>query len=70
MNINNMSQGRSTRCIWDGRPPTFNDGNPYFMGPYKPLRDWVEFPIPYGNVMVGISELLYRSWKSALLQHG
>ena len=18
-------------------------GNPYFMGPYKPLRDWVEF---------------------------
>ena len=22
-------------------------GNPYFMGPYKPLRNWVEFPIPY-----------------------
>ena len=21
------------------------------MGPYKPLRTWVEFPIPYGNVM-------------------
>ena len=22
-------------------------GNPYFMGIYKPLRTWVEFPIPY-----------------------
>ena len=21
------------------------------MGPYKPLRTWVEFPILYGNVM-------------------
>ncbi len=21
------------------------------MGPYKPLRTWVDFPIPYGNVM-------------------
>ena len=27
-----MSQGRSAPCIGDGRPPTFNDGNPYFMG--------------------------------------
>ena len=25
-----MSQGlNSTRCIGDGKPPTFNDGNPY-----------------------------------------
>ena len=22
-------------------------GNPYIMGPYKPLRTWVDFPIPY-----------------------
>ena len=42
-----MSQGRSTPCIGDGRPPTFNDGNPYFMGPYKPLRNWVDEFIPY-----------------------
>ena len=33
--------------LGDGNNPTFNDGNPYFMGPYKPLRNWVEFPIPY-----------------------
>ena len=26
-------------------------GNPYFMGPYKPLRTWVDEFIPYGNVM-------------------
>ena len=42
-----MSQGRSTPYIGDGRPPTFNDGNPYFMGPYKPLRNWVDEFIPY-----------------------
>ena len=33
--------------LGDGKPPTFNDGNPYFMGPYKPLRDWVDEFIPY-----------------------
>ena len=27
--FSHMSQGRSTPCIGDGRPPTFNDGNPY-----------------------------------------
>ena len=32
--------------IGDGIPPTFNDGI-LIMGPYKPLRTWVEFPIPY-----------------------
>ena len=37
-----MSQGRSTPCIGDGDiPPTFNDWNPYFMGPYKPRSYWV-----------------------------
>ena len=40
-----------SRYIGDGHP-TFNDGI-LIMGPYKPLRTWVEFPIPYlyGNVM-------------------
>ena len=28
--------------VGDGRPPTVHDGNPYFMGPYKPLRTWVD----------------------------
>ncbi len=36
-----------SRYIGDGRPPTFNDGI-LIMGPYKPLRTWVDdFPIPY-----------------------
>ena len=37
--------------LGDGKPPTFDDGNPYFMGPYKPLRTWVyvSHPILYGN---------------------
>ena len=30
----------------DGRPPTFNDGI-LIMGPYKPLRTWVDEFIPY-----------------------
>ena len=33
-----------------GDLPPFNR-NPYFMGPYKPLRTWVEFPIPYMEIM-------------------
>ena len=35
-----------------GTPPTFNDGI-LIMGPYKPLRNWVDEFIPYyiGNVM-------------------
>ena len=48
-----VSQGRSTPCIRDGRPPTFSR-NPYFMGPYKPLRNWVDefnYPLLYGNFM-------------------
>ena len=49
-----LSQGRSTRCIGDGKPPTFNDGNPYFMGPYKPLRDWVDEFIPYYMEIMGV----------------
>ena len=56
------SQGRSTRCIGDGRPPTFNDGNPYFMGPYKALRNWVEFPIPYYMEIMGVDRP-DRTWK-------
>ena len=34
-----LGHGQKSRFVGDGRPPTFNDGNPYFMGPYKPLRD-------------------------------
>ena len=33
--------------LGDGNNPTFNDGNPYFMGTYKPLRTWVDEFIPY-----------------------
>ena len=36
--------------IGDGRPPTFNDGILISLV-YKTLWNWVEFPIPYGNVM-------------------
>ncbi len=48
-----MSQGRSQLLGawgWENHP-TFNDGNPYFMGPYKPLRTWVDEFITkkYGN---------------------
>ena len=43
---------KKTPCIGDGRPPTFNDGNPYFMGIFQPLYGLgLIFPIPYGNVM-------------------
>ena len=31
-----MSQGRSTPCIGDGRPPTFNDGILISWGPINP----------------------------------
>ena len=37
----------------DGHP-TFNDRNPYFMGPKKPLRTWVDFPIPYYMEIIGV----------------
>ncbi len=42
-----MSQGRSTPCFGDGRPPTFNR-NPYngYINPYY----WVDdHPLLYGN---------------------
>ena len=35
----------TSRYVGDGHP-TFNDGI-LIMGIYKPLRTWVEFPIPY-----------------------
>ena len=42
----NMCHGQKSRFFGDGKPPTFNDGL-LIMGPYKPLRDWVdEFPSP------------------------
>ncbi len=41
-----MSQGRSTPCIGDdGKPPTFNDGNPY-NGYITPTIGLI-FPFPY-----------------------
>ena len=35
-----------SRYIGDGKNPTFNDGI-LIMGPYKPLRTWVDEFIPY-----------------------
>ena len=43
-----MCHSRSTPCIGDGKPPTFNDGNPYngYINPYY----WVDdHPLLYGN---------------------
>ena len=39
--------------LGDGKNPTFNDGI-LIMGPYKPLRNWVEFPIPYYMEIMGV----------------
>ncbi len=35
-----------SRSFGDGKNPTFNDGI-LIMGPYKPLRTWVDEFIPY-----------------------
>ena len=40
--------------LGDGKNPTFNDGNPYFMGIYKPLRHWVDGFIPYYMEIMGV----------------
>ena len=45
----NVPWSRLSRFVGDGKPPTFNDGI-LIMGPYKPLRTWVDEFIPYGNV--------------------
>ena len=37
-----------------GNLQPFNDGNPYFMGPYKPLRTWVDEFIPYYMEIMGV----------------
>ena len=42
-----------SRYIGDGRPPTFNDGI-LIMGPYKPLRTWVDEFIPYYMEIMGV----------------
>ena len=39
--------------LGDGRPPTFNDGI-LVMGPYKPLRTWVDEFIPYYMEIMGV----------------
>ena len=46
-----------SRYIGDGRPPTFNDGI-LIMGPYKPLRNWVDEFIPYYMEIMGVD----RPW--------
>ena len=40
-----MCQGEKTLYIGDGRPPTFNDGNPYngYIQPYYKVDD---HPLP------------------------
>ena len=43
--------------IGDGRPPTFNDGI-LKMGPYKPLRTWVDEFIHYYMEIMGVE----RPW--------
>ena len=47
-----MSQGRSTPWpIGDGRPPTFNDGNPFLMDPYFH---------PYGIGLMSLSPIIWK----------
>ena len=41
--------------LGDGQThPTFNDGNPEIMGPYKRLRNWVDEFIPYYMEIMGV----------------
>ena len=40
--------------LGDGKPPTWKIGNPYKGYIYKPLRTWVEFPIPYYMEIMGV----------------
>ena len=47
------SQGRSTPCIGDGNNPTRNRKS-FIMGPYKPLRTWVDEFIPYYMEIMGV----------------
>ena len=54
-----MCHGQNqSRFVGDGRPPTWKIGNPYFMGPYKPLRNWVDEFIPYYVEIMGVD----RPW--------
>ena len=46
-----------SRYIGDERPPTFNDGI-LLMGPYKPLRTWLDEFIPYYMEIMGVD----RPW--------
>ena len=48
---------RLSRFFGDGRPPTFNDGI-LIVGPYKPLRTWVDEFIPYYMEIMGVD----RPW--------
>ena len=50
-----MSQGVSNSLLGMGMgnlQPLV--GNPYFMGPYKPLRTWVDEFIPYDMEIMGV----------------
>ena len=46
-----------SRFFGDGRPPPFNDGI-LIMGPYKPLRNWVDEFVSYSMEVMGVD----RPW--------
>ena len=37
------------------------------MGPYKPLRDWIEFPIPYYMEIMGVDGPWHAQKKYAMI---
>ena len=65
-----MPWSRLSRSVGDGRPPTFNDGNPYngyiYINPYN----WVDdHPLLYGNngsLDPGTYKRTLRSWSPRL----
>ena len=55
-----MPWSRLSRFVGDGIPPTFNDGI-LIVGPYKPLRTWVDEFIPYYMEIMGVLTLAHMS---------
>ena len=55
-----LCHGQGCRYIRDGRPPTFNDGNPYFMGPYFH---------PYGLGLMSLSPIIFKQFGVDRPQH-
>ena len=52
-----------SRYIWDGHP-TFNDGI-LIMGPYKPLRTWVDEFIPYYMEIMGVDRPWHNNYPTS-----